>query len=46
MIDEIAYPIDSIKPGTVGILILQNEIQVSFGSLPILAIGKKQRSAR
>ena len=41
MINEIAHPIDGIKPGAVGILILQNEIQVSFRNLPIVFVGKK-----
>ena len=41
MINEIADPIDGIEPGAVGILILQNEIQVSFGSLPVVVIRKR-----
>ena len=46
MINEIANPIDGIEPGAVGILIIQDEIQVSFSSLPVIVIGKDLRSAR
>ena len=46
VIDEIANAIDSIEPGTIGILALEHEVQVSFRDVPVILIGEKQRSAR
>ena len=46
MINEIAHPIDGIIPGAVGILILQDEIQVSFCDSPVIFIRKNLRGAR
>ena len=40
MIDEIAHTIDGIKPGAVRILILQNEIQISFCDSPVIFVPK------
>src|SRR5918996_5906883 len=45
MINKIAHAIDCIEPGAIGILIFQNEIQISFSSPPIIVIGKDLRSA-
>jgi len=40
MIDEVAHAIDGIKPGAVRILILQNEIQISFCDPQIVFVAK------
>ena len=40
MIDEVAHAIDGIKPGAVRILILQNEIQISFCDPPVVFVAK------
>src|SRR5437870_551100 len=40
MINEVTHAIDSIKPGAVRILILQNEIQVSFCNPPVVFVAK------
>ena len=45
MIDEIAHPIDRVKPRTIGILVLENETQVAVRDRPIIVIGEDARSA-
>src|SRR4029453_3939914 len=45
MINKVAHAIDGIKPGAVWILILQNEIQVSFCDPPVVFLAKKLRGA-
>ena len=45
MINKVAHTIDSIKPGAVRILILQNEIQISFCDSPVVFVGKNFRGA-
>src|SRR5438552_4061779 len=40
MINKISYSIHGIKPRTVGVLILQNEIQISFCSPPVFFVAK------
>ena len=44
MINKIAHPIHCIEPGAIGILILQNEVQVSFRDLRVVFIGENLRS--
>src|SRR5438105_11163020 len=46
MIDKITYLINGIIPGSIGILIFQNEIQVSLGHLPIAFVRKDLGGAR
>ena len=45
VINEITNSIHGVIPGPVSILILQNEIQVSFSGLPVIIIEKKPGSA-
>ena len=45
MINEVTHTIDGIKPGAVRILILQNEIQISFCNSPVIFVGKNLGSA-
>src|SRR4029077_3198004 len=45
MINEVTHTINSIKPGAVRVLILQNEIQISFCDPPVVFVAKKLRGA-
>src|SRR5205823_11718914 len=45
-INEISHSIHRVGPGTVRILILQNEVQISLGDLPVIVPGKNLGSAR
>ena len=45
VINKVAHAIDGIKPGAVRVLILEDEIQISFRDLPVVFVGKNLRSA-
>src|SRR4030095_16382950 len=45
MVDKVTHTIDCIKPGAIRILILQNEIQISFRDPPVVFVAKNLGSA-
>src|SRR4030095_13898430 len=40
VVDKISYSIDSVKPRTIRILVLQDEIQISFCDFPVIVVAK------
>src|SRR5215469_14588927 len=46
MVNKITNPIYCVKPGAVGVLAFQNEIQISLGYVPVFVVRKKLRSTR
>src|SRR5213595_3290975 len=46
VIDKIPYPVDGVKPRAVRILVLQDEIQISFCDSPVVFIRKNLGGAR
>ena len=45
MVNEITHTIDGIKPGAVGVLIFQDEVQIPLGDSPVIVVGKDHGSA-
>src|SRR4029453_3043762 len=45
MVDKVAHTVHGVKPGAVGVLILQNEVQISLRHPQVILVSKDLRGA-